>query len=128
MTVRSVSIAFFAAAVLGFFPKAAAADGSKQERSVVFGEQEPDTARTDLAFFDGGGRSESAKNIKKFTAVDVSRIPDPVKMKVSSLYPDYTWVNSGKNRQEEYALIILTKDSVRKTLVIKENGEILSDK
>lgn len=128
MTARRVSMMFFVAAVLGIGSRAEGGNGFSQTGSAVLLGPESDTVRTELAFFDQESGSDASKAIKKFTAVDVSKIPGPVKTKVSTLYPGYTWINSGKNQQEEYALIILTRDSVRKTLVIKGNGEILSDK
>lgn len=91
---------------------------------------EPMAAPADLAFFDAPVKPDTVvkKNVKKFTAVGLDKIPEAVLDTVGARYPEYTVVNSGKNDQQEYALIINTKDGVKKTLVIKDNGEILSDK
>ena len=91
---------------------------------------EPMAAPVDLAFFDAPVKPDTVvkKNVKKFTAVGLDKIPEAVLDTVGARYPEYTVVNSGKNDQQEYALIINTKDGVKKTLVIKDNGEILSDK
>ena len=92
--------------------------------------EEPDTARTELAFFDAPVKQDTVikKNVRKFTAVDADKIPAAVTENVGKRYPEYTLVQSGKNEQQEYAMIINTKDGVKKTLIVKESGEILSDK
>lgn len=66
--------------------------------------------------------------VRRFASVGIANVPLAVREEARRLYPDCTWINAGKNEQEEYALIIMTGDSVRKTLVIKQNGELLSDK
>ena len=60
--------------------------------------------------------------------MDADKIPAAVTENVGKRYPEYTLVQSGKNEQQEYAMIINTKDGVKKTLIVKESGEILSDK
>ena len=97
--------------------------------------EEPDTARTELAYFEEPDTAAPVKqdtvikkNVRKFTAVDADKIPAAVTENVGKRYPEYTLVQSGKNEQQEYAMIINTKDGVKKTLIVKESGEILSDK
>ena len=110
-------------AMAGGFPSMQMEDLSGIESAQV-------AAPADLAFFDAPAKPDTVvkKNVKKFAAVGVDKIPQVVLDAVAARYPEYSLVNSGRNDQQEYALIINTKDSVKKTLVVKENGEILSDK